>query len=108
MCSGVTCHAAADVRLKEGKIHQVPVSSDAPAMVGDHMLMYSDNVISSDLSGRIHGLPGVVDTRTRHRLVMATEGAIDVKRGQSLGQLRSMYELPRDGSDVEVGSVAGD
>ena len=95
MLCDIPCLAARDTRIDEGRAGEIPVSCDIP-VCDSKMLLYSDKNIDGRLSDKIHGLSGIYDVEKKFVLVISRESSTKVQKGQSLGTITSVLELPND------------
>jgi hypothetical protein len=92
LCS-IPCIATDDVRLEVGKVQDVPMSCQLPVVNNDHMLLYSDKCIDRSLYDRVRGLEGVANREARSILMVAPETATQIRKGQVVGTLSSVFQV---------------
>ena len=111
MLCGIPCYAAKDVNICQGQVQRVPIACNIPANNCDDLFLYSDCDIDQRLSDRVHGLPGVLDIRSKFILMSSVEASTTIKKGQSLGSFSTVLQLPdneswpmSDGTDANIGA----
>ena len=101
MFCGVHCYASRSVHIDECSSACVPVSFTVSPSDPEHLLLYCDDAIDRRLLNRVHGISGIMDSKEKGRVVLfvASDSSIDVQKGQSLGVISSVLEVPdADGS----------
>ena len=96
MLCDIVCRAASSVKLDSGTVKYVPYSVNLPVTQPNLMLMYSDDTLDVGLIDKVHGLTGIANCTTRAVLMSATQKTATVKKGQSIGTLSSVLQLPGD------------
>lgn len=107
LCS-LPCYASSAVRLEAGRVQQVPVYYRTPAVAPDHLLMYSDESGKDNLDANVHGLAGFFNVQTKSILMASRELNIDVRKGQYVGTLDSVYQLPHEESVSQSNELTND
>ncbi|XP_018014769.1 uncharacterized protein LOC108671710, partial [Hyalella azteca] len=107
MLVGLKCFANSDVHVEPGKVEAVPLDCPLPNIEPDHMLFYSDDAIDHSLSNDIRGFSGIAGPNTRHVLMTTGGSALTIKKGQFIGTVSTVVQLPSDqtaqpnGIDIE-------
>jgi hypothetical protein len=104
MLCNVNCQAAGDISINAGEVACVPILYEAVSdNVDNQLLLYSDDKIDPKLTDNIHGLAGLSSLSQKSVLLMATESSVTIKKGQSVGLVNTVLELPdNDGPDDQV------
>ena len=90
----VPCNAQSEVTLKAGTSAEVPVAF-VQAPDNDHLLLYSDDKMESDIADRVRGVAGMCCSEMKTVLLIATEDT-RIKSGQTVGSLSSILEIPEE------------
>jgi hypothetical protein len=91
---GLSCMAAADIKFEPGKIEAVPLSCCMPCLEPDHLFMYSDESMDHVLVKKLRGLAGISCANSKHVLMVADESSVAIRKGQVIGTMSSVVQLP--------------
>ena len=97
--SNICCFATEDVNVSSGTAKNVPINFCLPTVGPDHMLLYSDDDLDRNLRDRVRGLSGIVNVESKKILFVAGDGACTIKKGQMLGKIASVVELPSEDNE---------
>jgi hypothetical protein len=103
----INCYAAQDVEVARGTTQCVPINYCIPQGQANQMFLYADDSIDRKLAERVKGLMGITSFDTRKVLLVAGDEPSKVCKGQVIGKMSSVVELPYgeddDGSNcVEI------
>ena len=96
------CYAAQDMTIPVNNPVSIPINFSLPSVSSDDVLLYSDDGMDNRLNGKVRGISGIVDTKSRRVLLVSGEGSLHVKKGQVVGRVSSVSELPEDDSVDEI------
>ena len=99
LCCNFNCYAAEDIALPCNNPTSVPISFCLPSVVSEDLFLYSDDKMDDKLSAKVRGISGIVDVGSKRVLLVSGESPSYVKKGQIIGQISSVSELPDD--DIE-------
>ena len=108
LCSEVNCYASEDVTIPPSTPISVSIEFCLPSVCPDQMLLYSDDGVDGKLSDSLRGLSGVVSERTKSILLVSSDGPSHVKKGQVVGKISSISELPDVSDEVCPENDEGD
>jgi hypothetical protein len=98
----VNCYAAQDMDIARGTTECVPINHCIPPGGSDQLLLYCDDELDRKLADRVKGLMGIANINTKRVLLVANDEGSKVCKGQVLGKMSSVVELPNDEDDDSV------
>lgn len=101
MFYNLPCFAACNVTIERHATEPIPVSCVLPCVDSDHVALYHSDSMDSRLSDKVRGLPGIFDPDRREVLMVTSDQSIDIKKGQSVGAISSMLQLPEGELDEQ-------
>ena len=100
-CQKLPCFSNEDVKIKKGEACKLTVNWCNIALKDNELLMYSDDDRGSS-KGHLMSMSGIYDTGTNHVICYASEGDVMNKKGQQVGYVSSMVELPNQSEEEDV------
>lgn len=89
------CYATESMRIPSGKVIPVPITNSVVAD-GAPFMMYSDDYIDASRADELRGYAGVFNSSVPFVLMMSSEASVEVKKGQCVGSVSTILELPED------------
>ena len=93
--SGIKCFAVEDSVLNAGAVTSIAVSYAIPVQ-DKHLFLYTDDAVELSRRNDVRGLAGITTMAKKRVLLAGGEKDSKVVKGQLLGALSSVVELPED------------
>ena len=93
LCQKLPCYADEDIKIKEGMTHKLAVNFCSVDVNDDDLLFYSDDD-AANCKGHLLSMSGIYDRSANNIICYAAESDVAIKKGQQVGVISSMVELP--------------
>ena len=92
----INCYSTKDQLVQKDGVCKLSINFHVPLNEGNDLFMYDDNteISESRTNSQFRGLAGIFDQRNTHVLCMAADASSRVKKGQKLGTISSVVEIP--------------
>jgi hypothetical protein len=96
ICHNLVCYVSENINIPVGSVKSVPVYFTEPHVNDEHMLLFDDAGADPKLIDNVRGLSGVFDMNNKTVLVCGTDSDVSIRKGQTIGSLTTMCQLPEE------------